>query len=85
MTAQELPDGDVMWEDDLLYTGDRAEWSPEFLERSGWLIRQILSGRTSPPTLTHCLVVARRPPTSSTEPLNTPTPLAHHLLETIPT
>lgn len=84
-TAEELAIGDILWEDDLLYKGERAKWSPEFLEHSAWLIHQILSDRTSPPTLTHCLVVAQRPPASPTEPLNAAASTVHQTLETIPT
>lgn len=58
--AMEVPDGDVLWEDDVLYRGDRAGWSAQFLERSGWLIRQIVHGRTAEPSLTHCLVVGEK-------------------------
>lgn len=58
--AMELPDGDVLWEDDVLYRGDRAGWSPHFLEHSAWLIRQIVHGRTRAPALTHCLVVGEK-------------------------
>lgn len=60
--AEEVPDGDIMWEDHVLYHGDRAGWTPEYLAHSGWLIRQILAGQSASPTLTHCLVVATRCP-----------------------
>lgn len=58
--AQEVLDGDVLWEDDVLYRGDRAGWSEEFLSSSAWLIRQIAHGRTKAPTLTHCMICAKR-------------------------
>lgn len=58
--CQEVMDGDILWEDDVLYRGDRARWSAEYLARSAWLIRQILHGRTSRPSLTHCLLVATK-------------------------
>lgn len=58
--SREVRDGDIMWEDDVLYRGERAGWSEDYLQRSAWLIRQILQGRTVPPTLTHCMVVASR-------------------------
>lgn len=58
--ADEVMDGDIMWEDDVLYRGERSGWSPEYLEHSGWLIRQVLAGRSAPPSLTHCLVIAAR-------------------------
>jgi SAM-dependent methyltransferase len=59
--ATEIPDGDILWEDDVLYRGDCAGWSPQFLEHSGWLIRQIIHGRTAEPSLTHCLVMGEKP------------------------
>ena len=58
--AMEIPDGDILWEDDVLYRGDRAGWSAQFLEQSGWLIRQIVHGRTAQPSLTHCLVMGEK-------------------------
>lgn len=58
--AREVRDGDIMWEDDVLYRGERDGWSAGYLERSAWLIRQILHGSTSPPVLTHCMVVAAK-------------------------
>jgi SAM-dependent methyltransferase len=56
--AEELPHGGAIWEDDVLYRGDRSGWSDEFLTRSGWLIRQIAHGQTGTPSLTHCIVRA---------------------------
>lgn len=58
--AMEIPDGDVLWEDDVLYRGDRAGWNSQFLEHAGWLIRQIVHGRTAAPSLTHCLVMGEK-------------------------
>lgn len=58
--SQEVPDGDILWEDDVLYRGDRAGWSDAFLSNAQWLIRQIAHGQTSSPTLTHCIVCAKR-------------------------
>lgn len=58
--AGEVTDGDIMWEDDVLYRGDRREWSMDYLERSAWLIRQVLAGRSAAPSLTHCMAVATR-------------------------
>lgn len=58
--AREVTDGDIMWEDDVLYRGDLCGWSPDYLKGSGWLIRHILAGRSAPPSLTHCMVVATR-------------------------
>ena len=59
-TAEEIEEGPVIWEDDVLYRGDRAGWSEVFLSNSQWLIRQIAHGQTSSPTLTHCIVCAKR-------------------------
>lgn len=58
--AEEIPDGELLWEDDVLYRGDRAGWSAQFLEHSGWLIRQIVHGRTAEPSLTHCLLMGEK-------------------------
>jgi SAM-dependent methyltransferase len=60
MTAEEIEGGQVLWEDDVLRRGDRAGWSEAFLSNSQWLIRQIAHGQTSSPTLTHCIVCAKR-------------------------
>lgn len=60
MTAEEVEGGQVLWEDDVLRRGDRAGWSDAFLSSSQWLIRQIAHGQTSSPTLTHCIVSAKR-------------------------
>lgn len=56
----EFEDGDVMWEDDVLYRGDRAGWSADYLSRTGWLIRHIHYGQTNRPRLTHLLLTAVR-------------------------
>lgn len=53
-------DGDVMWEDDVLYRGDRAGWSADYLSRAGWLIRHVQYGQTHRPRLTHLLLKAVR-------------------------
>jgi SAM-dependent methyltransferase len=58
--AQEVIDGDVMWEDDVLYRGERAGWSASYIAHSAWLIRHILHGRAAAPSLTHCMVVASK-------------------------
>lgn len=58
--AQEVLDGDVFWEDDVLYRGHRAGWSEDFLNRSNWLIRQIAHGQKHKPSLTHCILHAAK-------------------------
>lgn len=56
----EFEDGGVMWEDDVLYRGDRAAWSDDYLARAGWLIRHIQHGHTHRPRLTHLWLTAIR-------------------------
>lgn len=56
----EFEDGDVMWEDDVLYRGDRAGWSADYMSRAAWLIQHIRHGQTSRPRLTHLLLKAVR-------------------------
>lgn len=70
----ELEDGDVIWEDDVLYRGDRAGWSADYLSRAGWLIRHIRHGQTSRPRLTHLLLTAvrRTPGAYASDTLDTP-------------
>ena len=58
--AEEVPDGDVMWEDDVLYRCERAGWDANYIASSAWLMRHIVHGKTAPPSLTHCIVVATR-------------------------
>jgi SAM-dependent methyltransferase len=60
LVAEELEAGQTLWEDDVLYRGDRAAWSDAFLSDSAWLIRQIAHGQNNSPTLTHCIVCAER-------------------------
>ena len=56
----EFEDGDVMWEDDVLYRGDRAGWRADYLSRAGWLMQHIRYGQTHRPRLTHLLLTAVR-------------------------
>ncbi len=56
----EVEDGDVMWEDDVLYRGHRAGWSADYLSRAGWLIEHIRHGQSHRPRLTHLLLTAVR-------------------------
>lgn len=57
-TCEELCDGDVLWEDDVLYRGDRDGWSDGYLSRFAWLLRHLLHGRTGRPRLTHFMLTA---------------------------
>lgn len=63
--CDELHDDSVFWEDDVLYRGDRAGWSRDFLSQSAWLIRHFQYGRTHAPRLTHLLLAASRRPSPS--------------------
>ena len=58
--CHEVIDGDILWEDDVRYRGDRAGWSQDFLARSAWLMRHILHGHSSGHALTHMMLVASR-------------------------
>ncbi len=51
--SEELGDGLVMWEDDVLYDGERAGWSSTWFEKSKWLIDQLVFSRHHRPSLTH--------------------------------
>lgn len=58
--AREVADGEILWEDDILYRCERAGWSPEYLAHCAWLVRHVLHGQLAAPSLTHCLVIATR-------------------------
>lgn len=60
LTAGEVEEGQVLWEDDVLRRGDRTGWSDAFVLNAQWLIRHIAHGQTLEPTLTHCIVCAKR-------------------------
>ena len=51
--SRELPDGLVMWEDDVLHSGERAGWTDSWYEKSKWLIDQLVYSRDHRPSLTH--------------------------------
>ena len=54
----EVLDGDIFWEDHVIYCGDRAGWSDDFMERHGWIIRHVDRSRTIEPHLTHFILTA---------------------------
>lgn len=58
--AEEVQDGDLLWDEDILQRCARHGWSAEYLEQSAWLIRHVLHGKQASPSLTHCLVVASK-------------------------
>ncbi len=51
--SRELPDGLVMWEDDVLCSGERAGWTDSWYEKSKWLIDQLIYSRDHRLSLTH--------------------------------
>ena len=51
--SRELTDGLVMWEDDVLCSGERAGWTESWYEKSKWLIDQLIYSRDHHPSLTH--------------------------------
>ncbi len=55
-----MPDGEIFWEDHALYHGDRAGWTREYLEKTAWLNRQMLWGRSNSPSLTHFMLTATK-------------------------
>ena len=60
LACEELHDGLVMWEDDVLYNGERAGWSRSWFEKSKWLIDQIVFSRDHEPSLTHYVSTVRK-------------------------
>jgi cyclopropane fatty-acyl-phospholipid synthase-like methyltransferase len=56
----EIPDGDVFWDDHVVYCGDRAGWSEDFMARHGWIVRHIERARTIEPHFTHFILSAVR-------------------------
>ena len=65
LNCEELHDGLVMWEDDVLYHGERAGWGSAWFEKSKWLIDQIVFSRHHQPALTHYIATAEKKDWSS--------------------
>ena len=51
--CEELPEGLVMWEDEVLAHAERAGWSSDWYEKAKWLIDQLIYSRDQRPYLTH--------------------------------
>ena len=51
--CNELEDGPVMWEDEILHHGERAGWTEEWYHKAKWLIDQVAFSRDHAPYLTH--------------------------------
>lgn len=49
----ELPEGLAMWEDAVIYHGERAGWTDDWYCKSQWLIDQLIYSRGHRPYLTH--------------------------------
>jgi len=60
--CEELPEGRVLWEDDVLRAGDRADWSADFLRRYGWLVDHVAYGQRHRFGLTHFVATAVKLP-----------------------
>lgn len=58
--CEEITDGETLWEDHALYCGDRAGWTTEYLDKTAWLNRQLLWGRSNSPSLTHFMLTATK-------------------------
>lgn len=60
LQCHELEDGRLLWEDELLYSGERAGWSEAYLQQGEWLISQLLYGRDHSPYLTHYIALLEK-------------------------
>jgi hypothetical protein len=54
-----------MWEDDVLYHGERAGWGSAWFEKSKWLIDQIVFSRHHRLSLTHYIATVGKKDWSS--------------------
>ena len=66
--CEELDDGALLWEDDVLYSAERAGWRDTYVQNARWLIDQLVFGRTHRPYLTHFVATAVK---KLSGPLNT--------------
>ena len=60
LRCEELDDGLVMWEDDVLYSGKRAGWGGGWFAKSKWLIDQLVFSRNHRPCLTHYIATVEK-------------------------
>lgn len=58
--CDELAEGRILWEDEVLYGGERSGWSASYLRNGQWLIDQIIFGRDHRPYLTHFMATAQK-------------------------
>ena len=60
LECSELPDGLVMWEDEVLCHGDRAGWTDEWYGKAKWLIDQLTYSRDHRPYLTNYVIAVQK-------------------------
>ena len=60
LECEELDDGVVFWEDDVVYGAEKAAWSDAYLQQSQWLIDHVVYGRAHRPYLTHFLATLEK-------------------------
>lgn len=60
LSCEELDDGLVMWEDDVLYHGHSVGWDSGWFEKSKWLIDQLVFSRDHRPYLTHYIATVEK-------------------------
>lgn len=58
--CRELAEGVILWEDEVLYSGERAGWSKAYLQQGEWLINQLRYGREHKPYLTHYVTTVEK-------------------------
>lgn len=63
LDCAEIADGQVMWEDQFLYSGERAGWSQAWLTGATWLADQLVYGQNNRPYLTHLIATVEKRPT----------------------
>ena len=51
--CSQLEDGLIMWEDEVLHHGGRANWTAAWHRKAQWLVDQLLFSRDHAPSLTH--------------------------------
>jgi len=56
----ELPEGLIMWEDEVLCHGERAGWTDQWYGEAKWLIDQLIYSRDHCPYLTHYVIAAQK-------------------------
>jgi len=60
LECEELEDGVLFWEDDIVYGAEKAQWSEAYFQKSQWLIDHIVYGRDHRPYLTHFLATLEK-------------------------